>query len=27
MPPPLENGAVFRFDLEGDTFAHVERVK
>ena len=27
LPPPLENGAVFRLDLEGDLFVHVERVK
>lgn len=27
LPPPLENGATFRLDLEGDEFVHVERVK
>ena len=27
MPPPLENGAVFRLDVEGPAFVHVERVK
>ena len=27
LPPPLENGATFRLDLDGDEFVHVERVK
>jgi broad specificity phosphatase PhoE len=27
LPPPLENGAVFRLDLDGDLLVHVERVK
>jgi broad specificity phosphatase PhoE len=27
LPPPLENGATFRLDLDGDQFVHVERVK
>jgi probable phosphoglycerate mutase len=27
LPPPLENGATFRLDLDGDDFVHVERVK
>jgi broad specificity phosphatase PhoE len=27
MPPPLENGAVFKLDLAGDEFTHVERLK
>jgi broad specificity phosphatase PhoE len=27
MPPPLENGAVFRLDVEGPAFVHVERLK
>jgi probable phosphoglycerate mutase len=27
LPPPLENGAVFRLDVEGPEFVHVERVK
>jgi broad specificity phosphatase PhoE len=27
MPPPLENGAIFRLDVEGEEFVHVERVK
>jgi probable phosphoglycerate mutase len=26
LPPPLENGAIFRLDVEGDEFVHVERV-
>jgi len=27
LPPPLENGAIFRLDLEGDHFVHVERLE
>ena len=27
LPPPLENGAIFRLDLAGDELAHAERVK
>lgn len=27
MPPPLENGAVFQLDLDGDQFAAAHRVK
>jgi broad specificity phosphatase PhoE len=27
MPPPLENGAIFRLDVEDDRFVHVERLK
>jgi broad specificity phosphatase PhoE len=27
LPPPLENGAIFRLDVEGPEFVHVERVK
>jgi len=27
LPPPLENGATYRLDVEGEAFVHVERVK
>jgi broad specificity phosphatase PhoE len=27
MPPPLENGAVFRIDVRGDALVHAERIK
>jgi broad specificity phosphatase PhoE len=27
MPPPLENGAIFRLDVDGAAFAHVERLR
>src|SRR5688572_21610555 len=27
LPPPLENGATYRLDLEGEQFVHVERLK
>jgi broad specificity phosphatase PhoE len=27
LPPPLENGAVFRVDLQGDQLVHAERLK
>jgi probable phosphoglycerate mutase len=27
MPPPLENGAVFRIDVQGSDFVHAERLK
>jgi probable phosphoglycerate mutase len=27
LPPPLENGALFRIDVQGDRFVHTERLK